>query len=112
MPPASHAYQPGYMYIAMGQEKAEKLVRPERKLLDGNVDLTVDTITQIDPTAQTVTLGSGTVLTYGQLVIATGSRILPEDLPNFESEAHHFYIAPRPPRSCARRSTRSRAARS
>ena len=24
-----HAYQPGYMYIAMGNERPEKLVRPE-----------------------------------------------------------------------------------
>jgi sulfide:quinone oxidoreductase len=88
-----HAYQPGYMYIAMGQEKADKLVKPERKLLDGNVDLVVDTIVRIDAAEQTVTLGSGTLLKYAQLVIATGSRILPQDLPNFESEAHHFYSA-------------------
>jgi sulfide:quinone oxidoreductase len=89
----AHAYQPGYMYIAMGQEKAEKLVKPEKKLLDGNVDLIVDEIVKIDAAAQTVALGSGTILTYAQLVIATGSRILPEDLPNFESEAYHFYSA-------------------
>ena len=39
-----HHYQPGYMYIAMGNERPEKLERPERKLLDGNVNLVVDTI--------------------------------------------------------------------
>ena len=42
----SHAYQPGYMYIAMGNERPEKLLRRERSLLDGNVELVVDTIEQ------------------------------------------------------------------
>ena len=73
----AHAYQPGYMYIAMGQERAEKLVRPEKSLLDHNVELVVDEATRIDAAAQTVTLGSGTELPYDQLVIATGSRIVP-----------------------------------
>ncbi len=87
----AHAYQPGYMYIAMGNEKPEKLVRPERSLLDGNVQLVVDTITGIDTAAQVVALGDGTQMPYDQLVIALGSRILPEAMDNFEAEAHHFY---------------------
>lgn len=88
-----HAYQPGYMYIAMGQERASKLVRPEKKLLDKNIELVVGEITRIDTAAQTVLLGSGAELGYDQLVIATGSRIVPEELPNFDSQAHHFYSA-------------------
>jgi sulfide:quinone oxidoreductase len=89
----AHAYQPGYMYIAMGNERAEKLTRPERSLLDKNVELITDTVTRIDPTAQTVTLGSGKDLPFDQLVIALGSRILPEEMPGFETEAQHFYSA-------------------
>ena len=89
----NHAYQPGYMYIAMGQERAEKLVRPERKLLDDNVDLVVDTIERIDAAAQSVRLASGNQLQYGQLVIATGSRIMPQEIEHFDTEAHHFYTA-------------------
>jgi len=86
-----HAYQPGYMYIAMGHEDARKLVRPERGLLDSNVNLLVDEIVGIDTTNQQVRLASGTVLQYQHLVIATGSRIVPEELPGFVGEAHHFY---------------------
>jgi sulfide:quinone oxidoreductase len=87
----AHAYQPGYMYIAMGGERAANLVRPERSLLDGNVELVVDQIVGIDTATQAVTLGSGNVLGFEQLVISTGSRIVPEELPNFDTEAHHFY---------------------
>lgn len=89
----NHAYQPGYMYIAMGQERAEKLVRPEKSLLDDNVRLYVDGAVSIDTAAQVVTMASGEAVTYDQLVIATGSRIVPEELDHFNEEAHHFYTA-------------------
>ncbi len=89
----NHSYQPGYMYIAMGHERADKLVRPERKLLDGNVELVVDTVERIDPSGQHVELASGLRLDYQQLVIATGSRIVPEEIEHFDTEAHHFYTA-------------------
>ena len=81
------------MYIAMGQERADKLVRPEKSLLDENVDLVVDGVTRIDTTAEAVTLASGATLPYDQLVIATGSRIVPEEIEHFDEEAHHFYTA-------------------
>jgi sulfide:quinone oxidoreductase len=88
-----HLYQPGYMYIAMGNERKEKLERPERKLLDGNVDLVVDSVEKIDVEGSRVELGSGEALHYDQLVIATGSRIVPEAIEHFDKEAHHFYTA-------------------
>jgi sulfide:quinone oxidoreductase len=87
----SHAYQPGYMYIAMGQEKPEKLVRPEKSLLDGNVELVIDRVAGIDAPGGTVSLASGVTIAFDQLVFALGSRILPEEMANFESQAHHFY---------------------
>jgi sulfide:quinone oxidoreductase len=88
-----HAYQPGYMYIAMGSERAEKLKRPERSLLDANVDLVVDTVERIDPASSLVALASGETMPFDHLVIATGSRILPEAIESFETEAYHFYTA-------------------
>jgi sulfide:quinone oxidoreductase len=89
----THAYQPGYMYIAMGHERADKLVRPERSLLDGNVELVVGDAARIDTVARAVELASGERIEYDQLVIATGSRIVPEEMNHFDEEAHHFYTA-------------------
>jgi sulfide:quinone oxidoreductase len=89
----SHAYQPGYMYIAMGNERPEKLLRRERSLLDGNVELAIDTIVRIDAEGSRVHLRSGDSLHYDQLVIATGSRIVPEAIEHFDTEAYHFYSA-------------------
>ncbi len=88
-----HLYQPGYMYIAMGHERAKNLERPEKKLLDGNVELVVDTVVKVDTEGARVELASGGALHYDQLVIATGSRIVPEAIEHFDQEAHHFYTA-------------------
>jgi sulfide:quinone oxidoreductase len=89
----NHVYQPGFMYIAMGGERAKNLVRPERSLLDRRVQLVVGEIASVDPNARTVTLTDGLELLYDQLVLATGSRIVPEAIDHFAEEAHHFYTA-------------------
>jgi sulfide:quinone oxidoreductase len=86
-----HVYQPGFMYIAMGGERADHLVRPERSLLDDRVDLVVGEVAGVDAAGQKVTLTDGRTLDYAYLVIATGSRIVPEAIEHFEDEAHHFY---------------------
>jgi sulfide:quinone oxidoreductase len=86
-----HVYQPGFMYIAMGNEDPKSLRKPERRLLDERVELVVDEVTGIDETSSTVSLAGGDTLAYDQLVLATGSRILPESIEHFEQEAHHFY---------------------
>jgi sulfide:quinone oxidoreductase len=88
-----HTYQPGYMYIAMGHQRPERLIRSERSLLDHNVDLVVDLVRLVDVEASRVELASGEILAYDQLVIATGSRIVPEAIADFDTEAHHFYTA-------------------
>ncbi len=89
----AHVYQPGFMYIAMGGERAEKLQKSERALLNDRVRLVIGTVKRVDEGAQTVTLVDGAALPYDHLVLATGSRILPEAIEHFETEAHHFYSA-------------------
>jgi sulfide:quinone oxidoreductase len=88
-----HTYQPGFMYIAMGGEHADRLQRPERGLLDPRVALVVGQIEKVDEPTQTVHLADGERLGYDQLVLATGSRIVPEAIEHFDTEAHHFYTA-------------------
>jgi len=88
-----HVYQPGFMYIALGGERAANLARPERSLLDKRVTLVVGEATRVDASRQLVTLADGTALGYDHLVVATGSRIVPEAIEHFETEAQHFYTA-------------------
>jgi sulfide:quinone oxidoreductase len=88
-----HVYQPGFMYIAMGGERAANLHRPERSLLDKRVTLVVGEVAGVDVERRVVTLADGLPLAYDQLVLATGSRIVPEAIANFDTEAQHFYTA-------------------
>jgi sulfide:quinone oxidoreductase len=88
-----HTYQPGFMYIAMGGERAEKLQRPERGLLDSRISLVIGEVAKINEAARVVELKDGLPLAYDFLVLATGSRILPEAIEHFDAEAHHFYSA-------------------
>jgi sulfide:quinone oxidoreductase len=89
----SHVYQPGFMYITFGHEKAENLARPERSLLDARVQLVVGEVAEIREHERAVRLTDDRWLGYEHLVLATGSRIVPEEVPHFEQEAHHFYTA-------------------
>ncbi len=88
-----HTYQPGFMYIARGGERADRLQRPERGLLDSRVALVVGEIEEVDEPTQTVRLKDGERLGYDYLVLATGSRIVPEAIEHFDTEAKHFYSA-------------------
>jgi sulfide:quinone oxidoreductase len=88
-----HTYQPGFMYIAMGGERAERLARPERGLLDSRVTLVVGDVRKVDERRRLVHLVDGERLAYDYLVLATGSRIVPEAIEHFDAEAHHFYSA-------------------
>ena len=89
----AHVYQPGFMYIAMGGETADKLQRPERSLLDRRVQLLTGEAVRIDPVANAIEMADGSSIGYDQLVLATGSRIVPEEVDHFDEEAHHFYSA-------------------
>lgn len=89
----SHVYQPGFMYIAMGGERADQLERPERSLLDDRVRLEVGEIVALDEADQQIRLADGRTFDYAYLVIATGSRLVPEEIDHFATEAHHFYTA-------------------
>ena len=88
-----HTYQPGFMYITMGNERADRLERPERSLLDKSIALVIGEVTAINEPAKTVRLADGIELDYDYLVLATGSRIVPEAIEHFDTEAHHFYSA-------------------
>ena len=79
-----HVYQPGFMYIAMGGERAEGLERPEASLLDKEVNLVIGKVVRVDEAASAVELEDGSRLHFDQLVLATGSRIAPEEIEHFE----------------------------
>lgn len=90
---AKHVYQPGFVYVAFGKAKPEKLVRDERSLLRKAVTLIRGEAVRIDPVTRLVHLADGSKLDYDRLVIALGARLVPDEVPGFHEAAHHFYSA-------------------
>lgn len=86
-----HVYQPGFMYIAMGHQRPEALRRTERSLLDRRVALEIGRVSLVDVPGRRVCLDDGRHLGYDRLIVASGSRIVPEEIEHFAEEAHHFY---------------------
>jgi sulfide:quinone oxidoreductase len=90
-PTGMHAYQPGFLYVALGEANGRWLTRDERGLLRRGVELAVDAATGIDPSAGVIRLEHGSTLPFDYLVLATGARLLPERVPGMAEGAHHFY---------------------
>jgi len=89
-PTGVHIYQPGFLYVAVGRERAQALQRPEAQLLRHDIELVVDRATRVDPAARQVVLESGRTLRYDELLLATGSRTVMGEVPG-GAAAHDFY---------------------
>ena len=80
-PTGMHDYQPGYLYVALGEASGHWLSRDERTLLRRGVDLAIEEAVRIHPEAQTVQLRSGASIEWDYLVLATGARLMHEAIP-------------------------------
>jgi len=86
-----HMYQPGLLYVAFGQMTPDQLYRDQASLLESNIDFHVDPVEQFQLDQRKVITKSGKVHEYDILVIATGSRIVPEQIPGLAEGAETFY---------------------
>ncbi len=87
----THMYQPGLLYVPFGKIRERELFRQQRKILNKQVVFHVDPATNIDVENKQVTCTSGAVYGYDYLVIATGSRLVPETIPGMAEGAHWLY---------------------
>lgn len=103
-----HVYMPGWLYLPFNDSDGGDLSRPTRSLLRSQVKLVTGQVTAINPNAREVTVaanpelgeikgtGGATHATYAydHLVVATGSRLAPEDLAGLSEGVgkwHDFY---------------------
>ena len=90
-PTGMHDYQPGYLYLALGEANGHWLSRDERTLLRPGVELAIEEAVRIHPDAHTVQLSRGGSLEWDHLVIATGARLVYDEIPGLAEGAHGFY---------------------
>ena len=74
----------GIPYIFGTVGKPENNLIPDGALTNNNIDLLVDTVTEINPKEKSVATGSGEQVMYDKLIIATGSEPLVPPIPGID----------------------------
>lgn len=92
-----HVYMPGWLYLPFNGSDGIELSRPERGLLNRHVQLITGEVAAIDTEQRELTVrASGpepaqTIVPYDYLVLATGARLAPEDLPGLAENRDAWY---------------------
>jgi len=86
-----HLYQPGLLYLPFGRVREAELFREQRKVLNHRVIFHIDPAAHVDVDKQEVKTASGKTFGYDYLVLATGSRLVPDEVPGLAEGAHWFY---------------------
>lgn len=91
-----HLYQPGLLFVPFGLAKAGRLVRSRARQLRPGITFHQGTVDHVDLATSSVVLADGSVLGYDLLVVATGSRLTPEETegltgPGWGETVHSFY---------------------
>jgi sulfide:quinone oxidoreductase len=86
-----HMYQPGLLYVAFGQMTPDQLYRDQASLLEPSVDFKVDAVTGFHLEKSMVETKSGKLHSYDILIIATGARVVPEEVPGLSEGAESFF---------------------
>src|SRR5512136_2075061 len=91
-----HLYQPGLLFVPFGIYQPEEIVRPRQPTLPGQATYIQRPIDRVEAAASAVHLADGSVLAYDLLIIATGTRILPQETdgltgPGWGEKMFEFY---------------------
>jgi sulfide:quinone oxidoreductase len=86
-----HVYKPIWLYIAFGKRRPEDGARPVTDLVDRRVSLRFSRVEAIDVDEKRLSLNGGDTLGYDYLVVATGARIVPDEVPGLAEAGHDFY---------------------
>lgn len=81
-----HIYQPGLLFIPFSIYRTRDVVKPRSRYIPRGVEFIISEIDAIEPDQNRVRLSGGAELEYDFLVIATGSRIVPEETEGLTEE--------------------------
>ncbi len=81
-----HYYQPGYLFLPFDIYEPEDIIKPIRDFIPHGVNLLIEKIDRIVPREQYVQMENGDRLRYDILIIATGTKIAPEETEGMQGE--------------------------
>jgi sulfide:quinone oxidoreductase len=82
----THYYQPGFLFIPFGYYKKADVIKPKQNFFPSGVISIYLKVDKIDHGNNKVILSNGEVLGYDILIIATGTRINPEETPGLKGD--------------------------
>jgi sulfide:quinone oxidoreductase len=88
----THYYQPGFLFIPFGYYKREDIIKQKKIFLPDGVTLVCQQVERIDSENNTVLLSNGEELGYDILIIATGTKINPEETVGLKEELWYKHI--------------------
>jgi sulfide:quinone oxidoreductase len=86
-----HLYQPGLLYLALGRTTPDALYRDQASLLEQGIEFHVDPVETFQLDNNKVVTKGGKTYDYDVLVIATGSRMVAEEVKGLAENAEFFY---------------------
>ena len=94
-----HLYQPGLLFVPFGGYRADQLVRPRKHTLARGVTLVQSAIDRVEAANDVVHLANGEAIAYDVLIVATGTRVAPEETdgmtgPGWREKVFDFYTLP------------------
>lgn len=75
----THYYQPGFLFIPFGIYTKKDVVKPKRDFFPPQANVIMSEIDRIEPDKNRVLLKNNQVLPYDYLIIATGTKVRPEE---------------------------------
>lgn len=88
----AHYYQPGYLFLPFDMYEPEDIVKSIREFIPKGVRLLNDKIERVNAEKNLILLENGDQLHYDVLIIATGAKIAPEEVPGMLGDEWHRSI--------------------
>jgi len=88
----THYYQPGFLFIPFGIYNRKDVIKPKRDFFPAGTDVIMSEIEKIQPEENRVLLKNNAVLKYDYLIIATGTKIRPDQIEGMKDELWHKSI--------------------
>ncbi|MFC2151532.1 NAD(P)/FAD-dependent oxidoreductase [Bacteroidota bacterium] len=88
----THYYQPGFLFIPFGIYNKQDVIKQKADFIPAGVNIIYSDIDKIVPEENKVLLQEGKILNYDFLIIATGTRVDPDETPGLKGELWHREI--------------------
>ena len=82
----THYYQPGFLFVPFGMYDKNDIIKPMTKFYPKGIKYINNEAEKIDGEKNEILLKDGKIISYNLLIIATGTRIVPEETPGMKDE--------------------------